>query len=82
MTSQADLPDADSDILPPVSQIGFLGWVRRNLFSTWYNGLLTILLAYALVRLLVPFLVWSVIHAQFLGTSEASCTRDARVYFW
>lgn len=77
MTSQADLPDADSDILPPVSQIGFLGWVRRNLFSTWYNGLLTILLAYALVRLLVPFLDWSVIHAHFLGTSEASCTRDA-----
>jgi general L-amino acid transport system permease protein len=28
---------------PPVTEVGVLGWLKRNLFSTWYNVLLTVL---------------------------------------
>jgi general L-amino acid transport system permease protein len=33
-------------VLPPPSErYGILGWLRKNLFSTWYNSLLTVVLA-------------------------------------
>ena len=28
---------------PPASEVGFLGWLRENFFSSWWNTLLTIL---------------------------------------
>ena len=28
---------------PPVINIGVIGWLRQNLFSTWYNTILTFL---------------------------------------
>ncbi|MEP7198209.1 MAG: ABC transporter permease subunit [Chloroflexota bacterium] len=30
-----------NSLAPPAATIGLLGWLRRNLFSTWYNALLT-----------------------------------------
>ena len=30
-------------IAPPAATTGPLGWLRRNLFSSWYNALLTII---------------------------------------
>lgn len=27
----------------PITSLGPLGWVRKNLFSTWYNGVLTVI---------------------------------------
>ena len=33
---------------PPVVSIGFIGWLRENLFSTWYNTIFTILGIYIL----------------------------------
>ena len=29
-------------IKPPRTEVGLLGWLKKNLFSTWYNALLTI----------------------------------------
>lgn len=43
---------------PPVASIGILGWLRKNLFSSWYNLLLTILalaIFYALVNGIIDF---------------------------
>lgn len=77
MTTPENTAAAEAEVQPPVTQVGFLGWIRSNLFSTWYNGLLTVVLAYLLVRLLVPFLDWALVNAHFVGTSEASCQRGA-----
>lgn len=77
MTARPDTQGAAPDLPPPRSEVGVIGWARKHLFSTWYNSLLTILLAYALIQTLAPFLDWSVINARFLGTSEADCTRGA-----
>lgn len=62
------------DIEPPATNTGVLGWMRRNLFSTWYNTLLTVVLAYFAIRFFIPFFDWSVISANFVGTSQADCT--------
>ena len=42
--SQTNLsPGGEQIKKPPVISIGFIGWVKRNLFSTWYNTIFTIL---------------------------------------
>ncbi len=32
-----------AEVKPPVLTIGPLAWLRKNLFSTWYNIVLTLL---------------------------------------
>jgi general L-amino acid transport system permease protein len=59
-----------SSIKPPVTSLGALGWLRANLFSNWFNSLLTILtliLIYFLVRSLV---IWSVQEANWLAVTN------------
>ncbi len=49
---------ATETLKPPLTSVGALGWLRKNLFSTWYNALLTILalwIVYALVGGIVDF---------------------------
>lgn len=33
---------ATQTLKPPVTSVGVLGWLRKNLFNTWYNSLLTV----------------------------------------
>ncbi|MCA8909450.1 MAG: amino acid ABC transporter permease [Rhodospirillaceae bacterium] len=58
---------------PPRATSGFLGWLRGNLFSTWYNALITLLLVWFLVELIVPIVRWVVVDATLfsaLGTDD------------
>ena len=50
---------------PPTERYTLLGWTQRNLFSTWYNTLLTLLalgLSYAILR---PFITWLFTQARW-----------------
>lgn len=63
-----------AEVLPPVTErIGVLAWLKHNLFSTWYNGLLTILVGYLLWLTLVPFFEWAVLNATFTADSKDAC---------
>ncbi len=68
MTTQTH-PAADT-LKPPVTQVGVLGWLRRNLFSTWYNVLLTVIalyLIYVVAGWILNFVLtanWGVITAN------------------
>ncbi len=54
----SELTSSGKILPPPVERYTVLGWLRRNLFSTWYNVLLTIL-ALALVGvILAPTWRW------------------------
>ncbi len=44
-TPTPTLPDT---LKPPATSVGVLGWLRKNLFSTWYNALLTLLALYVI----------------------------------
>ncbi|MCG8532419.1 MAG: amino acid ABC transporter permease [Desulfovibrionales bacterium] len=54
-----DIPDRK----PPVTQVGVLGWVRKNLFFPWYNAILTILSCWAIWAAIKPFWNWAVTNA-------------------
>ncbi len=64
-----------TEVQPPVSErITVLAWLKHNLFSTWYNSLLTILVAYLLYVTLVPFFRWAILDATIAGDSKEACS--------
>jgi general L-amino acid transport system permease protein len=57
---------ARSEVLrPPRTEVGLLGWLKRNLFSTWYNALLTVLSLAFLYAVLRPLITWVVRDARW-----------------
>ncbi|MEJ2632878.1 MAG: ABC transporter permease subunit, partial [Acidihalobacter sp.] len=67
------LKERHPDLPPPRSEVGVIGWLHRNLFSTWYNTLFTLAALYLLYRAIPPFIDWAFIQAHFTGTGRASC---------
>lgn len=61
------------DLPAPISNRGAIGWLRQNLFSTWYNTLLTVVIGYSLVSSLIPVINWGLIQAVFTGESADDC---------
>ncbi len=62
------------DLPPPVTQVGVIGWLRQNLFATWYDALMTLLAIWLLYVVVPPLASWAFVDANFLGTSQDDCT--------
>jgi general L-amino acid transport system permease protein len=61
----------DTEMKPPVTVVGPVAWLRKNLFSTWYNALLTLLATWLLVTMLRPAAEWALSEARW-GVIEAN----------
>jgi len=58
---------------PPAATTGFLGWMRRNLFSNVWNTLLTIVCAYLLIRIVPPLVEWLFLGAVWGDATPQQC---------
>ena len=69
-----DMPAGERpQLAPPVDDSGVFGWIRKNLFSSWANGLTTIVLVLAVGWVLSWFLEWAVFTANFTASTGAEC---------
>jgi general L-amino acid transport system permease protein len=59
-------PGLRPSLPPPTMETGAIGWLRRNLFSSWTNALLTVLAIYLLYLIIPPFLSWAVFDATWV----------------
>jgi general L-amino acid transport system permease protein len=50
---------------PPRTEVGVLGWLRKNLFSTWYNALLTVGAALIIYVVLRGVITWAFTSARW-----------------
>lgn len=50
---------------PPVAQTGAIAWVRKNLFSSWFNTLLTVLIVAILSGMALDFSQWALTEAKW-----------------
>jgi len=66
---------------PPVVSIGLLGWLHRNLFSSRFNALLTVLALLLLYMALPPLIHWLAIDAVW-GAAEPSVCHAAHGACW
>ncbi|OEC33904.1 amino acid ABC transporter membrane protein 2, PAAT family [Pseudomonas cuatrocienegasensis] len=62
------------DLPPPALSVGVVGWLRANLFSSWFNSLLTLFAAYLVWLILPPLIQWAFINADWVGETRADCT--------
>lgn len=62
---EAQAPRPQDVLPPPVERYTILGWMYRNLFSSWFNALLTfaaVALVYAIGK---PLLTWTFSQARW-----------------
>ncbi len=50
---------------PPLTETSPIEWLRKNLFSTWYNTILTLILVGIIISVLNNFLGWAVSVAEW-----------------
>ncbi|WP_229600839.1 amino acid ABC transporter permease [Reyranella humidisoli] len=60
-------------LAPPVDESGVIGWARKNLFSSWGNGITTVVLIVGVVWILNWFLEWALFTANFTASTGSEC---------
>ena len=61
------------DMPPPASEVGVIGWIRHNLFSSTTNIVITVLTFYLLYVIVPPMLNWLFLDAVFVADSRDDC---------
>ncbi|MES9900247.1 MAG: amino acid ABC transporter permease [Sedimenticola sp.] len=62
------------DLPPPAANVGVIGWLRSNLFSSWLNSGFTLLALYLLYLTMPPLIEWAFIKADWVGDTREACT--------
>ena len=68
-----DRPAERVQLAPPDTGTGLVGWMRLRLFSSWGNGITTVVLVFAMGWVLWNFLHWAVVTATFTAATGAEC---------
>jgi general L-amino acid transport system permease protein len=70
-----DMPTASASgpMRPPRSEIGVIGWLRHNLFSSWGNALLTAVALYVMWWLIDGVVNWAIVDAVWTGDDGTAC---------
>ena len=68
------LPGTHPDLPPPLTEVGVIGWLRQNLFSSTWNSILTLLGLYLAYLIFVPLIEWAFVEANWVGDSRDACT--------
>ncbi|MEM6902707.1 MAG: amino acid ABC transporter permease, partial [Pseudomonadota bacterium] len=67
---------------PPLSTSGPIAWLRINLFDTWYNALLTLLVGYVVIDLGIGIFDWAIWSATFSEISPDECRASVSGACW
>jgi general L-amino acid transport system permease protein len=54
---------------------GIVLWIKKNLFSSWLNALLTLFCLWLMWELIPPLLNWALFQANWIGSTRADCTK-------
>jgi general L-amino acid transport system permease protein len=68
------------EIKPPVMSVGFIGWLKDNLFNGWFNSILTIITLYFLYKTVPPMVKWMFIDSIWFGSGQGC--QDATGACW
>jgi len=64
------------DIRPPRTSVGVIGWLRANLFNSWFNSLLTVIILFAFYKIIPPFVQWALIDSLWTSTGPECLAAD------
>jgi general L-amino acid transport system permease protein len=63
-------------LAPPTTTTGAIGWLRQNLFSGWFNILLTLISLYLVWLIVPPLLRFLIIDAVWDGAGRDDCLAE------
>jgi len=67
---------------PPSSEVGVVHWLRENLFSGWFNSLLTLAAIAIVVMMVPPIIEWALIDSVWTASSLAECREKGSGACW
>jgi general L-amino acid transport system permease protein len=73
---------ATDTMRPPRSEVGLVGWLRKNLFSSPTNTLLTVIGAWIIWKVISATVSWALLGATFEGSDGAACSREGAGACW
>jgi general L-amino acid transport system permease protein len=50
---------------PPRMSVGVIGWLRKNLFNSWFNSILTIVLLWVIYNVVTQLIAWMFTSARW-----------------
>ncbi|MGB5987046.1 MAG: amino acid ABC transporter permease [Desulfobacterales bacterium] len=59
-----------AEVKPPVGSVGVLGWLKSNLFNSWFNTLLTLATLLLIFKAVPPFIRWAFIDSLWTSTGQ------------
>ena len=72
--TEAALPGSSpAAMLPPRSEVGVVGWLKHNLFSTPFNGLLTVVGLWIIFKAGYALFDWAIVRAVWTGADGSAC---------
>ena len=72
-------PGTRPSLPPPVTETGVIGWMRHNLFASWFDTLLTVVAVFLIYLIVPPFVNWVILDATWAYPPEvASGERTAQ----
>src|SRR5258708_33237840 len=60
-------------LAPPFASVGWVGWIRANLFSTPFNATVTVLTVLLLAWVVPPVVRFLLIDAVWTGADREAC---------
>jgi general L-amino acid transport system permease protein len=67
---QPELKNTEIEEKPPKTSVGVTGWLKKNLFSSWFNVILTVITASALFYILKGAITWILFSAEWAVVSN------------
>lgn len=68
--------EAENHVKPPVVHVGFIRWIKTNLFSNLFNSILTLITIYLLWKSIPPLIKWALIDSTWTSTG-AQCHQSS-----
>jgi general L-amino acid transport system permease protein len=75
-----DQTATSSELKPPITSVGIIGWIRANLFNSPLNSLLSILILFGLYKLVPPLAKWALFKSVWFSSGEVC--KDATGACW
>ncbi|MCL5778939.1 amino acid ABC transporter permease [Limibaculum sp. FT325] len=67
---------------PPSSEVGAVHWLRENLFSGWFNTILTLASIAVVVLLVPPIVEWAFLDSVWNASSLSECREKGTGACW
>ena len=73
MAVRTQIKDSIGPRPAPRSQVGVIGWLRQNMFSNWYNAILTVVALWIIYLVVASLWEWGITNAVWHAQNRREC---------